>query len=258
MRSGRDIIAWYEGSMKGFTVLYIVALLVMVAGTTASGQSFTFVADDTLLSAQLGSEIVFNATVTNTSSSTITLMFVRTVNSLPQGWESSMCLDVCYPSTTDSVVTLPAFGSSPLNPGESRPFSVHVYTATTNGTGTIRIHVGDTRNLWDTLSATFVASTLSSQVAGRSERPIVFSLSQNYPNPFNPATNIAFAIPAAGKVILRVFDISGKEVATLVNERLAAGSYVMTFDAKGLASGVYLCRLDWDAFTSVRRLALIK
>ena len=74
-------------------------------------------------------------------------------------------------------------------------------------------------------------------------RPRETKLSQNYPNPFNPVTRIEFDISNAGRVSLLVFDILGREVAVLVNEDLAAGRYERPFDASGLSSGVYLCRL---------------
>lgn len=76
--------------------------------------------------------------------------------------------------------------------------------------------------------------------------PSEFQLLQNYPNPFNPSTTISFEIPYASDVRLQVFDMAGREVATLVNERLNQGSYGFRFDGGGLASGVYLYRLEAD------------
>jgi hypothetical protein len=70
-----------------------------------------------------------------------------------------------------------------------------------------------------------------------------FGLAQNYPNPFNPTTKIEFQIPTQAFVQLKVFDLLGREVATLVNEELTPGSYDRVFDGSGLASGIYLIRL---------------
>jgi hypothetical protein len=67
---------------------------------------------------------------------------------------------------------------------------------------------------------------------------------QNYPNPFNPTTDIDFQVAASGEVRLSVCDLAGREVAILVDERKGPGSYHVTFDASGLASGVYLYRLQ--------------
>ncbi len=91
-----------------------------------------------------------------------------------------------------------------------------------------------------------------------SEIPGHFSLSQNYPNPFNPATNIQFSIPNAGNVKLALYDITGKEVFTLVDGNFSAGTYTVGLDASKLASGVYLYRLESGNFSGIRRLVVIK
>jgi len=85
-----------------------------------------------------------------------------------------------------------------------------------------------------------------------------YQLEQNYPNPFNPSTKIAFRIMKAGLVRLKVFDIVGREVQSLVDEQLQPGSYESTFNAKGLASGVYLYRLQTGDFVATKRLLLLK
>jgi hypothetical protein len=84
------------------------------------------------------------------------------------------------------------------------------------------------------------------------------ALWQNYPNPFNPSTKIKFEIPRASEVSLKVFDVLGREVTVLINERLEAGSYERTFDASGLASGVYFCRLQAGEFVQTKRLLLMR
>ncbi len=94
-----------------------------------------------------------------------------------------------------------------------------------------------------------------------SQLPKEFALSQNYPNPFNPTTTIKFDIPSVGTqhvVSLRVYDILGKEVATLVNEQKEAGSYEVQFDASKLASGIYFYRLTAGSYTAVKKLVLMK
>ena len=90
------------------------------------------------------------------------------------------------------------------------------------------------------------------------ESPESFSLSQNYPNPFNPITNIKFDIPKSGNVSLKVFDITGKEVAELVNENMQAGSYNYDFDAANLSSGVYYYRLTSGSYTNIKKMILVK
>lgn len=90
------------------------------------------------------------------------------------------------------------------------------------------------------------------------EVPKVFSLSQNYPNPFNPVTRIQFAVPKNEIVSIRVYDILGKEVATLVNEQKNAGTYEVDFNASLLSSGVYFYRMQAGYFADIKRLMVIK
>ena len=93
--------------------------------------------------------------------------------------------------------------------------------------------------------------------------PKNYSLEQNYPNPFNPATTIRYQLPNAGYVKLKVYDILGREVETLVNEAKVAGSYSAIFDGEKLASGVYITRLtaqskDGKSFVQMKKMVHIK
>ena len=88
--------------------------------------------------------------------------------------------------------------------------------------------------------------------------PNNYSLSQNYPNPFNPSTSINFSIPNSEFVSLKVYNILGSEVATLVNENLSAGSYRFNFDAAELASGIYLYELNAGNFREIKKMNLLK
>lgn len=90
------------------------------------------------------------------------------------------------------------------------------------------------------------------------EIPTQFGLSQNYPNPFNPSTRINYQLPTVNRVMLTVYDLLGKEVATLVNEVQEAGYRTVLFDASQLTSGVYLYRLTAGQFTGVKKLVVVK
>lgn len=90
------------------------------------------------------------------------------------------------------------------------------------------------------------------------EIPSGFSLEQNYPNPFNPVTNIRFSVPQNGQVKLAVYDISGREIARLVDQTLNAGSYTYSFDASDLSSGIYFCKMVTPGFNSVKKMILVK
>jgi len=88
--------------------------------------------------------------------------------------------------------------------------------------------------------------------------PLTYSLSQNYPNPFNPVTKINFAIPKQGFVTLKVYDVLGREVRSLVNEVKMVGNYTVDFNGSELSSGVYFYRLESNGFTDIKRMMLIK
>jgi subtilisin-like proprotein convertase family protein len=90
------------------------------------------------------------------------------------------------------------------------------------------------------------------------EIPNKYFVDQNYPNPFNPVTNIKFGLPNAGNVKLVVFDILGREVATLVNEFKAAGQYTADFDASMLSSGAYFYRIEAGDFVETKKMLLVK
>jgi hypothetical protein len=88
--------------------------------------------------------------------------------------------------------------------------------------------------------------------------PVAFKLKQNYPNPFNPKTQIDFSLAKSGSVSLKVYNVLGREIATLINKELGAGSYKVNFDANGLSSGIYFYRLEAGGFTSVKKMMLMK
>ena len=85
-----------------------------------------------------------------------------------------------------------------------------------------------------------------------------YLLYQNYPNPFNPSTNIRFNIPGNSFVTLKVFDILGKEIATLVKEKLYAGEYEVSYTGTNLTSGVYFYKVEAGEFTDIKKMVLIK
>jgi hypothetical protein len=88
--------------------------------------------------------------------------------------------------------------------------------------------------------------------------PIEYSLEQNYPNPFNPFTTIEYSLPQNGFVTLKVFNVLGKEVATLVNGQNEAGKHTINFDASALNSGVYFYRIDAGNFIETKKMILLK
>jgi putative CocE/NonD family hydrolase len=90
------------------------------------------------------------------------------------------------------------------------------------------------------------------------EIPVQYNLYQNYPNPFNPSTIINYQLPMSSNVTLTVYDITGKEIAMLVNQKQNAGTYQATFDGSNLPSGVYFYRLITNSFSDVKKMVLVK
>jgi hypothetical protein len=147
-----------------------------------------------------------------------------------------------FPGTiSDTLIyrVIPAF-----NPLAGPPF-YHFYTAN------IPTRMDSvTLTCWDSTS-TGIENTFTNL-------PTEFILRQNYPNPFNPSTCISFNIPTKSFVSLRIFDLIGREVATLVSEEMSAGSYSKQFNANTLPSGVYFYRLQAGLFTETKKLILLR
>jgi hypothetical protein len=114
--------------------------------------------------------------------------------------------------------------------------------------------VGDL-NWYPARKAAWLLTSVKEQEAGI---PEVFSLSQNYPNPFNPSTSISFSMTRTGFVSLTVYDILGREVASLLNELKEAGTYQVSWNATGFGSGVYFYKMQSGSFSQMKKMILIK
>lgn len=88
--------------------------------------------------------------------------------------------------------------------------------------------------------------------------PLNFTLEQNYPNPFNPSTVISFQLPVSSHVTLKVFDVNGREVATLIDEEMSAGTHTVTFAPRDFTGGVYFYKIAAGEFTQTRKAVLLK
>ncbi|OGU78773.1 MAG: hypothetical protein A2279_04070 [Stygiobacter sp. RIFOXYA12_FULL_38_9] len=88
--------------------------------------------------------------------------------------------------------------------------------------------------------------------------PTEFKLAQNYPNPFNPSTTIEFAIPVSGNYALKVYDVLGQEIASLIDKDLNAGIHKVSFDASKLSSGMYIYRLVGNNVNITKKMMLTK
>ena len=95
-------------------------------------------------------------------------------------------------------------------------------------------------------------------VAVEMATPLEFELKQNFPNPFNPTTNITYNLPTDGFVAVKIYDIVGSEIATLVNEQKKAGSYTSIFDGSSYASGIYICKINVGDYSAAIKMTLMK
>ncbi len=109
-----------------------------------------------------------------------------------------------------------------------------------------------------TIIRTNTGGFLSVPASSPTVRPERFTLDQNYPNPFNPVTAIRFSIPETRVVTLKVYDLLGREVARLVDERLAPGTYTVSWDANNVTSGVYFYRLTAGDYSEVKKMLLVR
>ena len=116
------------------------------------------------------------------------------------------------------------------------------------------VYAGITGGLWRMP----ISEAITSVSHTHQDLPLHFSLGQNYPNPFNPTTTISFALPSRSLVTLKVFDLLGREVATIVSGEMSAGNYSKQWNASKFASGVYFYRLEAGSYTETKKLLLLK
>ena len=132
-----------------------------------------------------------------------------------------------------------------------------IFAIATDGSGTIR-RLAIPPGAPPDFVGTVTFGSMPTSVREPEQQPSGYALSQNYPNPFNPATNIGFHIAEVSLVTLKVYDILGREVATLVNGVRRPGAYTVSFDGSGLASGVYFYRLQAGRFADTKKLLLLR
>ena len=103
-----------------------------------------------------------------------------------------------------------------------------------------------------------ISEMITSVDGSSKDLPTRFVLRQNHPNPFNPSTNIIYSIPQNVKVQIKIFDILGNEIETLINEEKPAGTYKITWNAENLPSGVYFYQLRAGDFVQTKKMLLLK
>ena len=130
-------------------------------------------------------------------------------------------------------------------------------TPLTIGEAVVTVTAVDAANN-DFFAFSFAVDSRLTDVETVAEIPTEFSLSQNFPNPFNPTTNIKFGLPKESNVTLKIYNILGEEVATLINKVMPAGYHTYNFDATRLASGMYIYRIEAGSFVQIKKMLLMK
>ena len=179
-------------------------------------------------------------TLAKWDSTTKTVNILNGVIPIPSDWQRSL--------KVDHVTYTGDFSIFPSDPGlwellKSETDNSHLYFAEPLDSSTMA-KLGFTR--------------FPTSIEPDSNIPIKYILDQNYPNPFNPSTNFKFSIPEESKVILKVYDMLGKEIETLVNEERPAGTYELTWNAAHQTSGVYFYRLEAGGYSQIRKMILLK
>jgi len=243
--------------------LFLIVFL-FFTGKIAS-QSFSITHGSLSKTDSVGSEIIFEFTVTNNTNGNLTLDLIRTQNDLPWGWSSSLCFSSCFAPFIDSVSTTSDFGSSPLNSNETRNFSLHVFPMESEGTARISIQIKNHAVPSESKSFEITASANLSKV-NIEKRPTDFFLSQNYPNPFgskfSQQTVIKFSVPEehnpTKKMMLGIYNILGEKIVTLINGVVSAGEHSIVLNSTDLPSGIYFIRLSYGKHIQIKKMIVEK
>lgn len=195
-----------------------------------------------------------HATITNPYGVAESLRVVITSVNFPKNWYGVGICDIanCYAVGQYSATALYPPGNSEIYIYFSKDFG-----QTGSATAIVKVErVSNTSQ--QSAPVTFGVTTAPIGITQISSIVKEFKLEQNYPNPFNPVTNINFSIPKSEFVSLRVYDILGREVKSLISEQMSPGVYNVDFDASGLSSGMYYYSLRAGDNVSVKKMVLVK
>ncbi|MBR9975297.1 MAG: T9SS type A sorting domain-containing protein [Bacteroidetes bacterium] len=244
---------------NAFLPLLILALLLPSAGP-ASAQSFQVAAMSAEASGNPGDYLEVKIPVTNISGKALNLRIEITDRSnLPEGWETQICFfQNCFPP---SVI----LKDGAMDANLSEPLDIAFSTTSSPASGSVKVVVTNLDNTDEKVELTFSASTLLASA----DRPAASDLllSQNYPNPFSltevPTTTIMYRMAEAGNATLKVYNLLGREVRTLVNEFRPIGRSSVTWNGRDnngrlLPAGIYMYKLTTKSQTLSRRLMITR
>ena len=245
-------------------ILRFIALLVCSAMVSASGSDLqslnpSFEFNYTSTEIVVGSDSVgsFYGTIQNTISDIITIAVVRRVNSLPEGWTSSICLgELCYNESIDSVTIQ-------LDLGGSTACGILAWTNGV-GMGTVQLDLFDLQNMDEHIIVDlniYAGSTVRIDI--NSVFPKQMVLYPAFPNPFNPVTTLRYNLPEDGMVNITIYDMMGRIVRTLENSKQAAGFKSIQWNATNdvgqtVSAGLYLYTIHSRGFRQTKKMILLK
>ncbi|MDX9757739.1 MAG: FlgD immunoglobulin-like domain containing protein [Bacteroidota bacterium] len=240
-------------------VLLLVLFLPMLGPATA--QSFEVASTSALKTGNPSDYLEVKILVTNLTASPLNLQIEITDQSaLPEGWETQICFfQNCYPpGVTLKTGQLPASSAELLD--------IAFATTGTPATGSVKVVVTNTDNPTENVELTFSASTMTTRTSGVPSAGEL-TLQQNYPNPFShsktTSTTIAFRLVESSPVTLKVFNLLGKEVRTLLNEHRPAGRSSASWDGRDnegrpVPAGIYVYKLSTRSQSLSRRLMITR
>lgn len=248
--------------MKSRTTVFVfLAVLASYAWAplSASAQTISVRGVKTDVSTTPGDFMEAYAEVKNLTANSLRVKLVRSKNRLPDGWASSICFgQECYaPAVNEAVVDLDASSTTVLK--------VTFETSTVSGEGEVEIHVANANNLSEDYTVTFMGRAPGTVSVDRVSASRSITLAQNYPNPFSltnaPVTSIAYTNAKPGPVIMKIYNLLGSEVRTLVNEYKPGGSFIATWDARDnrgelLPPGIYVYKIMSGSNSLTRRMIL--
>jgi 5-hydroxyisourate hydrolase-like protein (transthyretin family) len=246
---------------KFFYTILFAAVLFCIKDSKSQGFSFTPLESTFIQHPYIPDSIQVikhRAIVRNTSSSAINFRFARIYNDLPSAWETQMCYDLCYAPFIDTI-SLTSDPPYSILPNHTDTLFYIDFSCTGQGLGTSIVKMFNTDNPSQFVQDTFKVQIGNVGISSVSFNADNYSLSQNYPNPFNPVTSIDFSIKNAGNVSLKIYDILGNEVASLINnQKLQTGKYKIDYNAAGISSGIYYYSLSAENFKATRKMILLK
>ena len=224
----------------------LMIFLLLCSTISAADFSVEFDGDSSITTES--STMSLYGTITNNSDEALKIVVIK--NSVEPNFTTVVCVSgKCYMPMQDTIKAI-----VPADTTVELKVNVDCFE---DCTGIVDVTVEDYDNPEDSKSLAF--SFTKGEVVAVADKKVVENLEMKaYPNPFNPTTNIAFNMPISSKASVKVYDIRGSQVATLVNGYITQGSHIASFNASKLPSGVYFAKLTYGSVIKTQKLVLVK